>query len=365
MNPDPFPKKILVVEDDPTVREYFRMLFSSKGYPVETASRVEEAIRHLAVDRFPVVVTDLKLPGRSGLEILDHLEESGLRTAVLVVTAYGSMELVIEALRRGAYDFIPKPFTSGILLHRIARAMEKVRMEEEKQRQDAEMASLLRMTRELSSRIIYSTEEERRQISRELHDGIGQSLSIIKLTLKAIRNKHSEKNAEISREIADVADVVEETMEEISRITKGLHPSYVTEMGFFQTLRLYLETFSRKTGIQVQSRLPETLSFQTPDQEVHLYRIVQEALTNISKHAMATRVEIRLEPSEKILHFSISDNGKGFEGPHGERVGLGLIGMRERAAILGGKLRIASAPGQGTTIEAEIPYEPPLSLIRS
>ncbi|MBI4714665.1 MAG: response regulator, partial [Nitrospirae bacterium] len=270
MSSAPFLEKILVVEDDPTVREYFGTLFSSRGYPVQTASRVEEALHHLSADRFPVVVTDLKLPGRSGFEILDHIEESGLQTAVLVVTAYGSMELVIEALRRGAYDFIPKPFTAGSLLRRVVRAMEKIRMEEEKQRQDAEMASLLRMTRELSSRIIYATEEERRQISRELHDGIGQSLSIVKLTLKAIRNKLSLNDADMSREIADVADVVEETMEEISRITKGLHPSYVTEMGFFQTLRLYLETFSRKTGIQVHSCLPETLPFQTPDQEVHL-----------------------------------------------------------------------------------------------
>ncbi|MBI5755817.1 MAG: response regulator [Nitrospirae bacterium] len=342
MDKKPFIEKILVIENDQTVRDFLRDLFSMKGYIVKTASKGREAIDILSVEYFPVILADLILPDLRGTAILDHVEQQGLSTAVLIVTAYRSIDLVIEALRHGAYDYITKPFAPQILLHRVAMAMEKIRMEE--------------IARDLSSRIVYATEEERRRISRDIHDGIGQSLAIIKLTLKAIRNKLID-SAEIIADIDGLATHVEETMEEVSRITKNLNPSCVTEVGFLHALRLYLETFSKKTGIQIHADVSERLSFQDVEQEIHLYRIAQEALTNIAKHSGATKVNIRLDLEEDHILFSIADNGKGFDEPQEKgKCGLGLIGMRERAAILGGKVYIESLPGQGTTVRTEVPY---------
>lgn len=344
MESETFIEKLLVVEDDQTVREYLDALFSSKGYVVRTASKGEEAIDLLSKENFPVIIADLMLPDLRGIDILDYVHQKDLRSAVLIITAYRSMESVIEALRHGAYDYITKPFTSQILLHRVAGAMEKVRME--------------RAARDLSSRIVYATEVERLRISRDLHDEIGQSLAIMKLTLMAIRNKLLNNSTEdIISEIEGLSSHIEETMNEVSRISKDLSPSYVIELGFSQALRLYIETFSKKSGIQVNSYLPETLTFQNPQQEIHLYRIAQEALTNIAKHSSAAVVDIRLRPLGNILHFSITDNGKGFDVSKGEKVsGIGLIGIRERAAILGGKVWIESKRGHGTTIRVEIPY---------
>lgn len=344
---DQFMEKILVVEDDQIVQDYLRHLFSMKGYAVKTASTGGEALHILSEEYFPVIITDLMLPDLHGIETLRYVEEQGLHSAVLIITAYTSVDSVIDALRRGAYDYITKPFTSQILLHRVKRAMEKVHMEE--------------ITRTLSSRIIYATEEERARISRDIHDGIGQALATVKLTLKAIKNKLA-GTEEIGKEIDGLADYVEETMEEVSRISKDLNPSYVTEVGFSHALRLYLDTFSKKTGIQVHSSLPDVLSFQNTRQEIHLYRIAQEALTNIVKHSAATRVDICLNITERCLQFSISDNGKGFNDLKEERQGgLGLIGMRERTNILGGKVYIESTPGQGTTIKMEVPYDGSIS----
>jgi signal transduction histidine kinase len=344
-----FKEKLLIVDDDQTVREYLDTLFSLRGYEIRTANDGKEALKILSEEYFPVVIADLNLPDLRGIQILDYIQQKEIMTAVLIITAYGSVDSVIEALRHGAYDYLTKPFASQILLHRVARAMEKVRME--------------KAARGLSSQIVYATEEERLRISRDLHDEIGQSLAIIKLTLMAIKNKIINNSTEdILSEICGLAEHVETTMNEVSRISKDLSPSYVVEVGFSQAIRLYVETFSKKTGIQVDSYLRDLPPFQNSQQEIHLYRIAQEVLTNIAKHAEATKVEIRLRNTGNNLYFSINDNGKGFNLLKEGRVGgMGLIGIRERVNILGGKVWIESDHGSGTTIRMEIPYELPQS----
>ena len=342
-----FKERILIVDDDETVRGYLETLFSRRDYEIRTAGSGKEAIHILSEEYFPVVIADLNMPDLRGIQVLDYIQQQEMMTAVLIITAYGSLDSVIEALRHGAYDYLTKPFASQILIHRVARAMEKIRME--------------KAARALSSQIVYAAEEERLRISRDLHDEIGQSLAIMKLTLMAIKNKILNNPAEdILPEIEGLAEHVETTMNEVSRISKDLSPSYVAEVGFSQALRLYIETFTKKTGIQVDSCLREIPQFHNPQQEIHLYRIAQEALTNIAKHSGATSVGIRLRNTEGDLYFSISDNGRGFDLSKEGRVGgMGLIGIRERVTILGGKVWIESESGSGTTIRMEIPYELP------
>ena len=341
---DPITENILVVEDDQTVREYLEELFSANGYMVRTASSGKEALLILDNEYFPLIITDLRLPDLPGMEILNYVQSKDMNTAVLIITGYASMDSVIQALRQGAYDYLTKPFSPQILLHRVARAFEKIHITE--------------IRRDISSRIVYATEEERRRISRDVHDVLGQSLAVIKLTLKAIRHQVADSEEEILSDIDGLSSHVEETMKEISRITKNLSPSYVSELGFSKALSLYIETFSKKTGVQVYSILLEWFSLKGPQHEIHLYRIVQEALTNVAKHACATRVYINLITDNDMFYFSIEDNGRGLDKTQEEDLlGLGLIGMKERAAILGGKLIIESAPGQKTTIKVEVPYE--------
>ncbi len=339
-----FTEHILVVEDDPAVRDYLQELFSSNGYLVRTASTGKEALSILANEYFPLLITDLMLPDLLGTEILKYVQQQEINSAVLIMTGFGSVESVIEALRQGAYDYITKPFSPQILLHRVARALEKIHMKE--------------ITRDISSKIVYAAEEERRRISRDVHDVLGQALAVIKLTLKAIRNKVPASEKEILSDIDGLSSHVEDTMNEISRITKNLNPSYVAELGFSKAIRLYIETFSKKTGIQVHSSLPDSFSFQDPQQNIHLYRIAQEGLTNVAKHSGATKVELNLKVADGLAHFSVEDNGKGFDKPQEDKLlGLGLIGMKERAAILGGRLSIESIPGHKTIIRVEVPYE--------
>lgn len=342
---DTFKERLLIVDDDEAVRGYLEALFSGRGYEIRTATSGKEALHILSDEYYPVVIADLNMPDIRGIQVLDYIQQKDIMTAVLIITAYGSLDSEIEALRHGAYDYLTKPFASQILIHRVSRAMEKIRME--------------KAARELSSQIVYATEEERLRISRDLHDEIGQSLAIMKLTMMAIKNKILNNPAEdILAEIEGLSGHVEATMSELSRISKDLSPSYVLEVGFSQALRLYIETFTKKTGIHVDSYLKEIPQFQNPQHEIHLYRIAQEALTNIAKHSGATSVEIRLRNAGSDLCFSISDNGKGFNLSKEERVaGMGLIGIRERVAILGGNVWIESDSGSGTTVRMEIPYE--------
>ena len=352
-----FPRRLLIVEDDPSLQTYLRDLFQIKGFSVQTCTSAEEALRILQESYYPVVLTDLRLPGASGMSLLERLQHWNPPVAVLVVTAYGSMESVIEALRRGAYDYILKPFSSGILLHRVTRALETVQLELERRRQQEEMASLLQVTRDLSSRIVYAVEEERRRISRELHDGVGQSLTIIKLTLRALEKKIPPGEAELLQEIQNLAAHVETTMEEVSRISRELNPSYIREVELPRALQLYLDTYAHKTGIQVHARIAPTLPSLGEEHQIPLYRIAQEALANVVKHARADRVEVVLAETPRGILLQVRDNGQGFS-PQDERRrrGLGLIVMQERTSLLQGRFQLDSAPGRGTTITVEVPY---------
>lgn len=336
-------EKILVVEDDQTVRDFLIEFFSLHGYETKGVTSVKEASDIISQEYFPVVLTDLVLPDAKGIEVLNLIKGKGINSAVLIVTAYRSIDSVIQALRLGAYDYITKPFEPQILLHRVMRAFEKIRMEA--------------ITRSLSSRIVYATEEERQRISRDIHDGIGQSLAITKLTLRAIKNKII-NDEDILQEIDGLSLLVEETMEDISRIIKDLNPTSVKEVGFEYALKLYVETFIKKTGIQVDLHLPEGVTIDNSEIETHLYRIAQEALANVVKHSGATKVEIKMTPLERNIHFSIHDNGRGFNEEADRREGLGIIGMKERAFLMRGKVHIESSPGNGTTVTVTIPYEP-------
>ena len=322
--------KILIVEDDETVRDFLIEFFSYNGYDAKAVNSVKAASDLLLKEYFPVIITDLVLPDKNGIELLNFVKEQEINSAVLVVTAYRSIDSVIQALRLGAYDYITKPFEPQILLHRVSRAFEKIRMEA--------------ITKDLSSRIVYATEEERQRISRDIHDGIGQSLAIIKLTLRAIKNKLLSNEEDVLQEIEGLSSFVEETMEEISRIIKALNPSSVREVGLNHALRLYAETFVNKTGIGVDLKFPETLVIHDEEIETHLYRIAQEALANVAKHSGATQVIMELRLKDRVLEFTISDNGHGFNMGNEEREGLGIIGMKERAFLMGGQVTIESVP---------------------
>jgi two-component system, NarL family, sensor histidine kinase DevS len=200
-------------------------------------------------------------------------------------------------------------------------------------------------------RVLEAQELERRRLARELHDQTGQELTSVLLGLKAIEGAKSD--AERAEALAGVHEQVLGTLHDVRRIAVELRPKALDDFGLVAALERLRDTFSEQTGMRVdlESRIRDRLPTEV---ETALYRIVQEALTNVVKHAQATAVSIVLARKDGVVTAVIEDDGRGFS-PGGTHDGLGLLGMGERLALLGGKLKIESSHGAGTTIVAELP----------
>ena len=208
-----------------------------------------------------------------------------------------------------------------------------------------------RVARDALRRVVETQELERRRLARELHDQTGQELTSVLLGLKAVEEAASD--AARVEALAAVREQVVETLHDVRRLAVELRPKALDDFGLTPALERLRDTFSEQTGMRVdlESQIRERLP---PDVETALYRIVQEALTNIVKHAQAGAVSIVLARKAGAVTALIEDDGRGFT-RDGSGEGLGLLGMSERLALLGGRLKVESTPGAGTTIVAEVP----------
>ena len=208
-----------------------------------------------------------------------------------------------------------------------------------------------RVARDALRRVVEAQELERRRLARELHDQTGQELTSVLLGLKAVEEAGSD--AERAEALAAVREQVVETLHDVRRLAVELRPKALDDFGLAPALERLRDTFSEQTGMRVdlESQIRERLP---PAVETTLYRIVQEALTNVVKHAQAGAVSIVVARKAGAVTALIEDDGRGFT-RDGSGEGLGLLGMGERLALLGGKLTIESKPGAGTTIVAEVP----------
>jgi signal transduction histidine kinase len=218
-----------------------------------------------------------------------------------------------------------------------------------------------RELQKLSTRLIRAQEEERGRISRELHDEIGQALTAMNINLAEI-DKHlpPELGPAVRERLAETGALVEQTSEQISALALDLRPSLLDDLGLVPALRWYVSRYTERLGIKVQVETVDLEGRLDPEMETTLYRVVQEGLTNVAKHARATSVRLRLERKASSVAATIEDNGKGFDtkelaGRKAPERGAGLTGMRERVTLLGGTFRVESVPGKRTKLSAEIP----------
>ena len=208
-----------------------------------------------------------------------------------------------------------------------------------------------RVARDALRRVVEAQELERNRLARELHDQTGQELTSVLLGLKAVEEARGD--AERAEALAAVREQVLETLRDVRRLAVELRPKALDDFGLTPALELLRDTFAEQTGMRVEleSRIRERLP---ADVETALYRTVQEALTNVVKHAEAGTISIVLARRAGAVTALIEDDGRGFTRDDRSE-GLGLLGMGERLKLLGGKLTIESSPGSGTTIVAEVP----------
>ncbi|MDI6764147.1 MAG: sensor histidine kinase [Thermodesulfobacteriota bacterium] len=219
----------------------------------------------------------------------------------------------------------------------------------------------MRQERKYLSKIIETQENERRRISRELHDEIGQALTAIKFNLDMIEKDLPQNLPVLKGRLGETKSLSSQTLTAMRQLSMDLRPTMLDDLGLIPTLRWYIQNFSNRMNIHSHF---EAIGFdeKLPTQiETAFYRITQEALSNVAKHAGADHIEISLEKRDSTLYASIIDNGEGFDldkvlHPESPERGFGIIGMQERVSLLGGHIDIQSKPGLGTHIHIEVPY---------
>jgi two-component system sensor histidine kinase UhpB len=210
--------------------------------------------------------------------------------------------------------------------------------------------------RALSRRLVEAEEVERRRIARELHDSVGQNLSALNINLDILSTQLEGSGAALARRLADSQALVDATLQSIESVMADLRPPLLDEYGLEAALRWYGEAFARRTGVALAVHAAPALPELRPEAAVALFRIAQEALNNVAKHAAAGQVSIQLQqPEQQQLSMLICDDGRGFEPGSARRGRWGMTTMRERAEAAGGTLSVESAPGLGTTVRASVP----------
>ena len=216
--------------------------------------------------------------------------------------------------------------------------------------------------RQLTHQIITAQEEERKEISRELHDEVVQTLVGINVELSALGKGASVGLHNLKEKIAHTQRLVENSVNAVHRFARELRPAVLDDLGLIPALHAYSKSLAERKKLKIQMTAFGGVEALDGAKRTVLFRVAQEALTNVARHAHATQVKMSISEISGAIRMEISDNGKSFPvektllAKNPKR--LGLVGMKERIEMVGGNLTIESAPGQGTTVRAEIPFTP-------
>jgi signal transduction histidine kinase len=340
---------ILVVDDQPAKLLTYEAMLAELGENLIVAQSGMEALECLLKNDIALVLMDVSMPGMDGFETAQmiHQHPRFQNTPIIFVSGIHVTELDrLKGYEYGAVDYVPVP-----VIPKLLRAKVKV------------FAELHRKTRQLELLNAHMTvvqDEERRRIARELHDSIGQSLAAIRINSSLVEAESQKLSPEAARCLAQNTAMVDEVTKEIRTISHLLHPPLLDEAGLASALRWFVEGFAQRSKITALLDVPPDFPRLSNDIELCIFRVVQECLTNIHRHACSPSAGIRVRLEGASVRVEIEDAGKGIrlERDSGfissAHSGVGLRGMRERLRLLGGTLQLHSS-ACGTSVIAVLP----------
>lgn len=333
----------------------------------------ELARRDLLWERAPILLADREIGDVWVGAQTGNVRSEALRMLALFGLIGLSLAGLMVALPREAMTRAERRI--GRLLERLQRSQAALaesagNLEQQVEARSSELSRALRelqdkeqRVRELSARAVSMQEAERRAIARELHDSAGQALTAIRIHLQLIGELVDRMRADDPAQVerardlaARTATMVDETLEEIRRAVNTLGPAVLDDVGLAAAISRACEDLADSLGVEVDCEVSVPDAKLPPVIETTCYRLVQEALTNVARHSGAGHVEVRVEGDDDEIRVRVRDDGRGYD-PSEDRArpSRGVVGMRERAELLGGRLDIDSAPGAGTTVRAVIP----------
>ena len=317
---------------------------------VEDLSAFEAAL----AQPWDAILSDYNLPGFTGLDALAVFRGTGLVLPFILVSGEIGEETAVEAMRSGASDYLLKQNLAR-LAPAVERAIEASESRRARLEADRELAASRQRLSELAQHLQTSIESERSAISREIHDDVGGSLTALKFDLAWLARRV--KEPELQQRVDSALETVTHAIEASQRIMHNLRPA-ILEQGLVAALQWMTRSFKQRNGIATVFRTShEALPPLPPGVALVAYRTVQEALTNVSKHAQASRVTVDLSLSHGVLSLEIVDDGRGLdEGALAKARSFGIRGLHERAGTVGGWIDLSSSPA-GTMLMLSVPLE--------
>jgi signal transduction histidine kinase len=371
-SPHTVPKgNILIVDDTPDNLRLLSSTLTQRGYKVRSVINGAMALMGASAAPPDLIMLDIKMPDMDGYEVCTRLkaDERTREIPVIFISALDEVLDKVKAFTSGGVDYIQKPYQVEEVLARIENQLTIRRLQVQLQAQNrqlqqtqAELLQALDQERSLLRRIEeMAAIEERNRIAREIHDSLGHALTALNVQLQAVASLLTTDPAQAQSFLTQAQRLGKTAMQEVRQSVRALRADERAEQPLEDAIADLAEEFRQVTGItpttciQLAERLPSPVSKT-------LYRVVQEGLTNISKYAKATQVQIQLVTTGNSLPdgkaewvcLTIEDNGKGFNCEQ-KMTGFGLQGMRERVAALDGDFHLSAKPGAGCQIKVELP----------
>jgi signal transduction histidine kinase len=316
---------------------------------IESRAELERALKR----PWDVILSDYNLPGFTGLEALQMLRDSGSLMPFILVSGEIGEDTAVEAMRNGASDYLLKNNLAR-LAPAVEHAIAAARTSRARVRADRELQASRARLSELAQHLQTSVENERHAIAREIHDDVGGSLTALKFDLDWIGRRSTAP--EVRQRVQSALDTVTHAIEASQRIMHNLRPA-ILEQGLVPALQWMASRFERRSGVVCAFRTSHDKPSLPAGVPLVAYRTAQEALTNVSKHARASRVGIDLSLTGGVLSLEVSDNGRGLSSQDlAKAQSFGIRGLKERALTVGGWVDLSSGPG-GTTLILSVPLE--------
>lgn len=342
---------ILMVDDQPGKLLTYEAILSDLGENLIKAHSGTEALQYMLKNDIDIalVLMDVSMPGMDGFETARtiHAHPRFQNTPIVFISGILVSDMDrLKGYQHGAVDYVSVPVVPELL-----RA--KVRVFAELHRKTQQLEAL-------NARMTKLQDEERRRIARELHDSVGQLLAAISMNIVSVEAESNKLSSEAVKRLSENAAMVQEASKQIRTISYLLHPPLLDEAGLASAVRCYVEGFSERSKIGVKLDIPREFAGLSEEIELSVFRVIQECLTNIHRHAESSTAGIRIIQDKAWLRVEIEDAGKGIPAEKESAVnssvhcGVGIRGMRERLRQLSGTLQIESN-GHGTRVIAVLP----------
>jgi signal transduction histidine kinase len=355
---------ILIVSGDGTSRPALRELLRMPGCAIVVAQPGQEALRRVLERDFAAIILDI--PGQDWVATAKLLRERSRQTPIVFLSASGDEQSLLRGSEAGAIDYVLKPPNANLLRAKVTVLVDLYRRSAQLAHEAAERKQIekrLRVSEEnlrsLAARLQSVRDEERARIAREIHDELGQELTGLKIALKGIYNRMPKTQRALRQKAESTLLLIDQTIQSVRRIASGLRPAVAEQLGLAAAVEWQVKEFRKRTGIRCRVTLPAEMPKLDEKQATAMFWICQELLTNVARHAEATRAEVTIRADVHALTLAVEDNGKGIgkvplDGPDS----LGFLGMRERIRPFGGTIEVDSARSSGTKVIAMLPLAP-------